>query len=77
VVLGLDLYRATPVLNASGWQNINNISGVTAGQGYYLGTITLSSNGDVNFVAVPEPSTAALLGLGLALTLYGKRRRKA
>ncbi len=75
IVLGLDLYRATPVLNESGWQNINSISGVTAGEGYYLGTITLSSNGDVNFIAVPEPSTAVLLGLGLAVTLYGKRRR--
>lgn len=76
IVIGLDLYRATPVLNASGWQNIEGISGVTAGQGYYLGTITLSSNGDVNFIAVPEPSTAMLLGMGLVVTLYGKRRRK-
>ncbi len=75
IVLGLDLYRATPVLNASGWQNIEGISGVAAGQGYFLGTITLSSNGDVNFIAVPEPSTAALLAAGLVITLYGKRRR--
>jgi hypothetical protein len=50
VVIGLDLYRQTPVLNASGWQNINSIAGVEAGKGYYLGTITLSSSGDVNFV---------------------------
>lgn len=76
VVLGLDLYRATPTLNASGWQDINNIDGVTARQGYYLGTITLSGNGDVNFTAVPEPSTYALMTLGGALLLYGYRRRK-
>ena len=59
VVIGLDLYRLTPVLNASGWQNLNNIAGVTAGQGYYLGTITLSSDGTVHFVgradATPPP----------------------
>jgi len=51
VVLGLDLYRITPSTSGStAWQNANSIQGVTAGQGYYLGTITLSSNGEVNFV---------------------------
>lgn len=64
VALGLDLYRVTPSTNnASAWQNVNGIGGVSAGQGYYLGTITLSGNGDVNFAAVPEPSTYALLAL--------------
>lgn len=78
VALGLDLYRVTPVTgDASAWQNLNNISGVTAGQGYYLGTITLSSNGDVNFAAVPEPSTYALLALAAAgLSAHVVRRRK-
>lgn len=51
VALGLDLYRISPSTNgATAWQNANNISGVSAGQGYYLGTITLSSDGEVNFV---------------------------
>lgn len=77
VVLGLDLYRITPSLNgASAWQNVNSISGVTAGQGYYLGTITLSDNGDVNFVAIPEPSTASLLALAGISAWVAARRRK-
>jgi len=51
VALGLDLYRVTPSTNGTtAWQNSNNITGVTAGQGYFLGTITLSSDGEVNFV---------------------------
>ena len=52
VVAALDIFRQTPVLNASGWQNINNIDGVEAREGYYLGTVTLSGNGDVHFVPV-------------------------
>ena len=52
VVAALDIFRQTPVLNASGWQNINNIEGVVAREGYYLGTVTLSSNGVVHFVPV-------------------------
>lgn len=76
VVLGLDIYRATPVINASGWQNTESISGVTARNGYYLGTVALSSNGDLNFVAVPEPSTYALLALAGAVVFASIRRRK-
>jgi hypothetical protein len=59
VVAALDIYRQTPVLNAEGWQNINNIDGVVAREGYYLGTVTLSSNGAVHFVGradgTPQP----------------------
>ena len=55
----------------------NSISGVSNGAGYYLGTITIGSNGDVNFVAIPEPSTA-LLALGGAVTaaFLARRRRQ-
>ena len=53
VVMALDLYRVTPVITgATAWQNVNGISGVTAGTGYYLGTITLKTNGDLHFTAV-------------------------
>ncbi len=81
VVLGLDLYRITPVANVStgagSWEFNNSISGVTSEVGYYLGTITIGSNGDVNFTAIPEPSTA-LLALGGALTtaFLARRRRQ-
>ena len=66
VVRALDLYRVaktsgTGTANASIWQNSNNIAatfsndfGVAGGgsaAAYYLGTITLSSDGSVNFVA--------------------------
>lgn len=78
IVLALDLYRSTPVANnASSWETLNSISGVSNGAGYYLGTITIGSNGDVNFVAIPEPSTA-LLALGGAVTaaFLARRRRQ-
>ena len=77
VVAALDIFRQTPVLNASGWQNINNIGGVVAREGYYLGTVTLSDNGDVNFSSVPEPSTYALFALAAAgLGAHFIRRRQ-
>lgn len=53
VAMALDLYRVTPVITgAAAWQNVNNISGVKAGTGYYLGTITVRANGDLHFTAV-------------------------
>jgi len=93
VVLGLDLYRITPSLagGSSAWQNAN---GITAdfgtgnssepGLGFYLGTITLSSDGEVNFVGtgatpIPEPGTiaAAVLLAGGAWLRSRKRAQLA
>ena len=92
IVGALDLYRVaktsgTGTTSASIWQNANNIeatysndfglAGGGSAAGYYLGTITLSDNGDVNFAAVPEPSTYALLALAAAgFGAHVIRRRK-
>ncbi len=77
VVLGLDVYRVTPSTNgATAWQNVNTIAADYGGSGngfaYFLGTITLSANGDVNFVAKSSGSTNAYdswaAGFGLSGT---------
>lgn len=53
VVIGLDVYRATPVANATGsWEQVNTIPGVVAREGFYLGTVVLTTTGDVYLVPV-------------------------
>jgi hypothetical protein len=90
VVAALDLFRVTKTTgtNASGatnWHIANNITATYSNNSYpgsagaradYLGTITLGANGDVNFAAVPEPSTYALVVLTGVLYFFVNRRRK-
>jgi len=49
--------------------------GETTGVGQFQGTFTINSSGDVSFIAVPEPSTYALLGLGAIVGFIAYRRR--
>lgn len=60
----LDLYELQPAAGG--------------GPGIYLGDFTLSSTGQLTFLAVPEPSSlTALLGGAPALALFRPRRRQA
>ena len=46
-------------------------------EGGYVGSFSISDTGDVSFAApVPEPSTYAALGAGLAVILAAMRRRQ-
>lgn len=91
IVLALDLYRVAKTTGtnsaaATNWHVANSITATYSDNSYpgsngaradYLGSITIGSNGDVNFVAVPEPSTYALLALAGAVVFIAVRRRKA
>ncbi len=70
VEFALDLNRILAKTNAAGQVggNLQNAS--------YEGTVTIGTNGMVSFVAVPEPSSVALLGLA-AGGLVLRRRRSA
>lgn len=90
-VVLLDLYRVSKTSGTNGtsgtlWHNANSITATYSNSGYpgsnsaradYLGTIGIAANGDVNFAAVPEPSTYALLGLGGLLATLALRRKKS
>jgi len=73
VELALDLYRfqtRSDLTDPTGFNQTN--------VGQFLGTITINQAGDVNFSAVPEPSTYAMFGLAaVVIGLVIKRRRAA
>lgn len=47
-----------------------------SGNGTYEGTFTVSSNGDLSFAVVPEPSTYAALGVGAVMIAAAVRRQR-
>jgi hypothetical protein len=78
VELALDLYRIqtrNDVTDSNGVQQFG--FGAAVNSGSYLGTLTINQAGDVNFSAVPEPSTYALVALTGMLYFFVNKRRKA
>jgi len=79
VLAALDLYR---ILNSAP-SEADLSAGLSPGNavvgtGQYIGSFTLDSSGNLRIDAVPEPSTYALVGLGLmAFLLFRRRQRTA
>lgn len=73
VELALDLYRIQTRNDIAGQYGF----GAAVNSGSYLGTLTINQAGDVNFNAVPEPSTYALIALTGMLYFFVNKRRKA
>jgi hypothetical protein len=69
----LDLYRIQTRNDVSGQYGF----GADVNTGSYLGTLTINQAGDVNFTAVPEPSTYALIALTGVLYFIVNKRRKS
>lgn len=68
VEFALDLYR---ILGKTGV--VGQVDGVLR-EGSYEGTVTVGSTGLVSFVAVPEPSSLALIGLAAGSLVLRRRR---
>lgn len=71
VEYALDLYRITATDAIVG-----QVPGA-ARQGSFEGMVTVNSNGDVSFIAVPEPSSLALSGLAVGALVLRRRRQSA
>ncbi len=73
VEFGLDLYRIQAKNTIVGQVGL----GEALREGTYEGTIAVGTDGLVSFVAVPEPSTYALMGLSALVIGFVVRRRRA
>lgn len=76
VEMALDLYRLQNFNDRAGQYGFGEANRV----GEYLGTVTINQSGEVGFLAnsvVPEPSTAALLGVAMLGLLARRRNRHA
>jgi hypothetical protein len=71
VELALDLYRFQVRNDVAGQYGF----GSPVNTGAFLGTLTITQDGAINFSAVPEPSTYALLGAAALLGYIAHRRR--
>jgi hypothetical protein len=72
VEFALDINRITPRLDADTTGEVAGVRFI----GSYEGTLTVSRNGDVSFITIPEPSSAILAGIA-SLALVFRRRRSA
>jgi len=75
VEAALDIYRISPKNNITG-QYGYDATNAGIREGVYKGSITISQTGDISFIAsaVPEPGSAAMLGL-VSLGALLRRRR--
>jgi hypothetical protein len=74
---GADFGAAGPVENALDFYRIPQFSTDpnAIGRGQFLGTFTMNNNGQIDFIAVPEPSALLLCGMGALLGLGFRRQR--
>lgn len=73
VELALDLFRVQTRNDVPGQYGFGNATNT----GEFLGTLTVNQNGQVGFLAVPEPSTAGLLAVAAVGAFARRRKRQA
>ena len=72
----LDLYRVLHTTTDADLTTSGSVGNATTGNGQYIGSLLLTSSGNLAFTTIPEPSSA-LLGVAGALGLCLRRRRNA